>query len=217
MIKAIEISKINRGTNIREENDGEIMELVNSIRTNGLLNPITVVRKGEKFSVVAGHRRFLAMQLLREPFVDCNILDHVPDKKELLCIQLQENCCRKDMSAWELVDLFEQLRKEGMSQEKIGVMCGKSQSWVSVQYSAAKALEKHGNVTKETKKWSVARVRKEYGSLTSETYESHRKQQTVVCYRTGTNSNSYKVIIRNLAAQKEFEAYMKEFQKKWPN
>lgn len=213
MIKAIETTRLLRGTNIREEHDKELMELVESIRQNGLLNPITVVRKGDKYVVVAGHRRFLAMQLLREPFVDCNILDHTPDKKELLCIQLQENCCRKNMSAWELVDLFESLRKEGMNQREIAAMCGKSQCWVSIQYAAERTLTENGNVTKETKKWSATKIEKEYGGFVR--VERPNTRQAVVCFQLRPGSSKYNLVIRDAEARKEFNAWMKEFKKKW--
>lgn len=215
MIRAIETSRILRGTNIREENDGQIMELVSSIRKNGLLNPITVRKKGDKYRVIAGHRRFLAMQLLKEPFIDCNVLEYEPTEKEILCIQLQENCCRKNMSAWEYVDLFNRMKTQGMTQHELALMCGKSEAWVTNQYQAVYTLEKNNAVTEQTKKMSCAAVRKEFHGFAVRTAKGRKEQG--VTFHVNKATHTYTVTISNVKARPEFEKFMKEFVKKWQN
>lgn len=215
MIRAIETNKIVRGTNIREENDGEIMELVDSIRSQGLLNPITVRKKGDKYRVIAGHRRFLAMQILHEPWIECNVLEYEPTEKEILCIQLQENCCRKNMSAWEYVDLFEKLKAQGMTNREIAFMCGRSESWVTNQIQAVFTLEKNKAVNKETKKMSAGDVRRKFCGFVTRTQKGRKNQGVTFSYNKGTHI--YTVTISNPKARLEFEKFMKEFKEKWQN
>ena len=215
MIRNIETNKIVSGTNIREENDNEIMELADSIRRRGLLNPITVRKKGDKYRVIAGHRRFLAMQVLHEPWIECNVLEYEPTEKEILCIQLQENCCRKDMSAWEYVDIFEKLKAQGMTNKEIAFMCGRSEAWVTNQFQAAYTLEKNNAVTEQTKKMSCAAVRKEFHGFAVRTTKGRKERG--VTFHVNEATLTYTVTVSNEKARPEFEKFMKEFVKKWQN
>jgi ParB/RepB/Spo0J family partition protein len=213
MIKTLELNRLDRGTNIREENDREIMELADSIRQNGLINPLTVVKTGNRYKVVAGHRRFKALQFLNEPWVECNVLDYEPSETELLTIQLQENVCRKNMSAWELVDLFDKMQRKGMTREQIAKICGKTVSWISLQYSAEKCLERHGDINEATKRLTFSQIKRKYGH-TGKTVCAKKPLKTVSYY---LDVNTYYVRIRNKDAKAEFEKYMKEFVEKWQN
>jgi ParB/RepB/Spo0J family partition protein len=213
MTKQIQIEKLVRGTNIREEEDTEVMELAESIRTNGLLNPLTVVRRGSKYAVVAGHRRFLALQILQEPWVECNVLEYEPTEKDILCIQLQENCCRKNMSAWEFVDLFKRLEKQGMTQYQIAQMCGKSQPWVNMQYAAAATLERCGEVNADTKKLTAARIRNIYGKVRV----TDDRTRTEVPHGVHIQKKGSLFSIRCISkeAEKELVAFLEGFRKKY--
>lgn len=215
MLRIIEINKLYRVKNIRAENDEEIMELVASIKRNGLLNPVTVKRKGDKYRVIAGHRRFLAMQILKEPFIECNVLEYEPTEKEVLCMQLQENCCRKDMSAWEYVNLFDSLKRQGLTNRDIAHLSGKSESWVTNQYQAVHTLEEKGAVNSETKKLSSGAIRKEFKGFVTRTNTGRKKQDVTCCFNPATYT--YSVTISNKKARPEFERFIKEFMKKWQN
>ena len=211
MTRQIELTKLSRGTNIREENDNEIMELIQSIRQNGLLNPLTVIRKGMMYEVVAGHRRLKALQILNEPFVECNVLDYVPSEKELLCIQLQENCCRKNMSAWEYADLFEKLQAKGMTYKSIASLCGKTESWVSMQVSAAKTIEVHGELNAVTKKMSVHDVKKKFGSISMRA-RNKMHGDAVIVNKTG---NLFLVRVNDKDADMELMSFLKGLKEKY--
>ena len=211
MTKQIPIQLIRRGTNIREEEDMEIMELAESIKQNGLLNPITVIRKEHHYEVAAGHRRFLALKILQEPWVECNVLDYQPSEKELLCIQLQENCCRKNMSAWEYADLFKKLLAKGMKGKDIARLCGKSEAWVSLQFMADRCLEKNGDLTEESKKMTVAEVRKKYGSIAGK-HKPYRAKQAVVITH---NSNVYSIRVNTKEAELALQELLKTFTEKY--
>lgn len=141
-MKMIETEKIRSGKNVRNEHDDSIQELMENIEQYGLLNPILVAKSehGLGYECIAGHRRLEAVRRLGEPFIECNIID-LPGIRDRIGIQVSENVQRKAMSALELVDIFNQLKKEGLSQQKIAQLFKKSQSWVSTQYCAAKYIE----------------------------------------------------------------------------
>lgn len=142
MFKIIEVEKIKSGKNIRNERDTSIQELADSIERNGLINPIMVkpISSG-KYEVIAGHRRFEAVKRLGLPHIECNVTDETSEK-DLMLAQIAENVQRKDMSALELVECFDEMKKRyGIKQNQIARLFNKSDVWVTNQYQAAKLLE----------------------------------------------------------------------------
>lgn len=142
MLKELEVEKIVSGKNVRNEHDEEIIELMQSIEKQGLLNPI-LVQKNDcgKYEVIAGHRRFEAVKRLRLPFIECNIVEDMSDR-DILAAQIAENVQRKDMSAFELVDTFEEMKKRfNLNSRQLAKMFGKSESWVCNQYQAVRIID----------------------------------------------------------------------------
>ena len=162
MLKVLEVSQIEQGKNIRNERDSEILELAESIDRQGLLNPITVqMGKHGRYVVIAGHRRFEAVKRLGLPHIECNILDDL-NEKEIILAQIAENCQRKQMSAYELVDTFEDLKERfKMNQTAIAKQFGKSETWVSNQYQAVRLLaSQYGEkVPKSEKKKTAGQIK----------------------------------------------------------
>ena len=61
--------------NVRKTSINEISELANSIDINGLINPITVRKdNNDKYEIIAGQRRYLAMKELNKHTIPCNII-----------------------------------------------------------------------------------------------------------------------------------------------
>ena len=162
MLKLLQVSEIVQGKNIRSEKDSEIFELAESIERQGLINPITVQKRDDgKYEVIAGHRRFEAIKRLGYPHVECNILDDL-NEKEIILAQIAENCQRKQMSASELVDTFEDLKERfRMNQAAIAKQFGKSDTWVSNQYQAVRLLaSQYGEkVPKAEKKKTAGQIK----------------------------------------------------------
>ncbi len=110
--------------------DEEISQLAESIKNNGLLEPILVRKKGEYYEIIAGERRFRAIQKLGLPYIEVKILN-ISDAK--LCeISLVENLQRKDLNPIErangyrkLIDLFQ------YSQEQIAKIFNVSPAVIS--------------------------------------------------------------------------------------
>ena len=66
-IEKIKLDKIDSFENhpFQVNNDESLKELANSIKTNGLLNPLTVRKKDDgRYELISGHRRKMAMELV---------------------------------------------------------------------------------------------------------------------------------------------------------
>lgn len=116
--------------NIRESMDeAALKELARDIEVRGLLQPIVVTpAKGNKYQVVAGHRRAAAVRLTTASAVPAVVTKlSAADAK---AAQLAENIQREDLSLLEEGRALLALRNEGMSLSKLGELVNKSRSWV---------------------------------------------------------------------------------------
>jgi ParB family chromosome partitioning protein len=105
-------------------------ELSNSIRHYGILNPLSVRLRGNRYELVAGERRLRAAKLAGLREVPCILLDVSMEDASL--IALVENLQRKDLDFIEEANGINQLiRMFGMSQEEAARRIGKSQSAVA--------------------------------------------------------------------------------------
>lgn len=187
--KILPISQIDYDRNIRTERDEDIVELAKSIEKNGIITPLTVKPKNGRYEVVCGHRRWRAAKLVEDDMlVPCLIIESV-SAEELEVMQIEENLQRKGMSAWELVQIFDNWKRRGKTQAQIAAMLGKTQGWVSSQYSVAAQIEKAyeaGDITRdayEAKKHTVKAWHKEYRRKVEETKKTLvARNGYTVCY-----------------------------------
>ena len=94
--------------NVRKTNINEITELSNSIDINGLINPITVRKDDDdKYEIIAGQRRYLAMKELNKHTIPCNIIVANDEKAEEL--SLIENLQKNNLSNCDKVKSFSKL------------------------------------------------------------------------------------------------------------
>ena len=91
----------------RTFDEAKLQELAESIRTNGLIQPITVRPNSEGFEIVAGARRFRAAQLAELFSVPTRIVD-INDAQTLEW-QLVENSQRVDVHPYEEAQGFQRL------------------------------------------------------------------------------------------------------------
>lgn len=110
--------------------DARLEELAQSIRANGVIQPIVVRKAGEQYEIVAGERRWRASQragLLKVPVA----VRDVPDDK-LLEVALIENIQRENLSPIEEAQAYRRLTDElQMSQEAIATQVGKDRATVA--------------------------------------------------------------------------------------
>ena len=110
--------------------DSALEELSRSIRSYGILNPLTVRCCGRKYELVAGERRLRAAKLAGLREVPCILLDVNMEDAGLLA--LVENLQRRDLDfIEEAMGLSRLIRMFGMSQEEAARRIGKSQSAVA--------------------------------------------------------------------------------------
>lgn len=110
--------------------DEKLMELANSIRENGLLQPITVREKGRKYEIIAGERRFRALSLLGETMVPVIVIEK--SDVESAKLALIENLQREDLSAIEIAKSYQEIiQLTGMTQTELANKLGVSQSGIA--------------------------------------------------------------------------------------
>jgi len=85
--------------NVRE-NIGDIRSLADSIKREGLLQPLTVRPYGTKYEIVAGRRRYEACKLIGMKLIPCNVAEDMDDRQAVLT-SLKENMQRGDFTAAE--------------------------------------------------------------------------------------------------------------------
>jgi len=113
--------------------DSRIDELAQSIKANGVIQPILVRPKGGSYQIIAGERRWHAAQragLLKVPVT----VREVPEGQDLKLLEwaLIENIQREDLNVIEEAQAYKRLSDEfGLTQEDIASAVGKDRSSVA--------------------------------------------------------------------------------------
>lgn len=110
--------------------EGSILRLADSIRQYGILQPLTVRKKGDRYELVAGERRLRGARLCGLSTVPCVLLH--TDERTASCLAVVENILREDLNMFEeaeaicrLVELY------GLTQEEVAERLSCSQSAVA--------------------------------------------------------------------------------------
>jgi len=107
-----------------------LSELAQSIRTNGIIQPLIVRRRGDRYELVAGERRLRAAKLAGLERVPAVIQDLADEK--LLELSLVENIQREDLNPIELAQAFDRMARElKLSHEQIGQRTGKDRTTIT--------------------------------------------------------------------------------------
>ena len=133
-INTIKISLIDpKSDQPRKYFDKEALEeLSESIKENGLLQPILVREYGEggRYQIIAGERRFRASRLAGLTEIPAIVLDR--DDRAVAQIALIENIQREDLNPLEEALAYKSLKEEyGMTQEELSEKLGKSRSAIA--------------------------------------------------------------------------------------
>ena len=106
-------------------------DLAQSIREQGIVQPIVVVARGDGFEIVAGERRWRAAALAGLQVVPISVREKASDRA-LLEASLVENLQREDLNALEAAEAYLRLKEEfELTQEKIAERVGKDRTSVS--------------------------------------------------------------------------------------
>jgi ParB family chromosome partitioning protein len=114
-------------------NPDELKELRESLKTSGLLQPITVrwaPKDGQQYELVAGERRLRAAMDLGWTTINAVVKDL--DDPQLLSLALIENLQRSDLNPIEEAEGYDQLIKEfGHTQQSVASMVGRDRSTIA--------------------------------------------------------------------------------------
>lgn len=134
-------------TRFTEEN---LEELAQSIRVNGIVQPIIVRRKGSGYQIVAGERRWRAAQRAGLQKVPAVVKD-VSDEK-LLELALIENIQRHDLNAIEEAKAYKNLIDTvGLTQEMVAERVGKNRTVVTTSLRLLKLPDEIQKLIEEDK------------------------------------------------------------------
>ncbi len=132
-INDIEISKIQPNPNQprREFDPQALQELADSIRTIGLVQPITLRDMGDgSYIIIAGERRWRASQMVGMRSIPAYV--RTVDDENMMEMALVENIQRENLNPMEIALAYQHLLEQyGMTQERLSERVGKSRSTVT--------------------------------------------------------------------------------------
>lgn len=130
-IRIVEIKSEEHAQRI-ETNEEKMSEIVASIQKDGLLQPLTVRKDEEGFTLVFGHRRLEACKRSGWTEVPCIVAQG--DDAKIAGITFAENFFRDDLTSFELaVAIAEEFKSERMTLDQLAVGFKRSVDWVRKQ------------------------------------------------------------------------------------
>ncbi len=110
--------------------DGQLQELVASIREKGILQPLVVRRKGNGYELIAGERRWRAAQ--KAGLREVPIIIKEVSESELLELSLIENIQRENLNPVEEGEAYKRLMDQfHLTQEEISKQVGKDRTTIT--------------------------------------------------------------------------------------
>jgi len=114
----------------RNFDDAQLKELADSIRSEGLLQPIVVRRHGDKFQLIAGERRWRACQLVGLKIIPARVVEASDQSSAVMA--MIENLQRADLNPIEeALGYASLLRDFSLTQEAIAERVGKARTTVA--------------------------------------------------------------------------------------
>lgn len=184
---------------------GDLTELAESIKANGVMQNLTVVQVDDGvYNVVIGNRRMEAAKLAGLAEVPCVISEM--DYKTQVATMLMENMQRQDLTVYEQAQGFQMMMDLGFTAKEIGEKTGFSEKTVKDRIKFTKFNQK--NFEKAVAQGATLLDMLEVSKLTS------KAAQNEVMKEAGTN-NFRQVLNRKLGEQKyeAGKAYLGEIAK----
>lgn len=115
----------------KQFDDAEIEGLAESIKTQGLLQPVVLRKKVDGYEIISGERRMRALKLLGNDKIPCLVKPKITDR-EMIEMALVENIQREDLNEIEQGLAFQRLMLEcDLSHDELAKRVGKSRSVVT--------------------------------------------------------------------------------------
>ena len=110
--------------------EDKISELAESIKANGIIQPIIVRKKGKSYEIVAGERRWRAAVKAELKEIPC-LVRKLSDEQNML-LAIIENMQREDLNPLEEAEGLNQMMSVfGMTQEEVSRSVGKSRPYIA--------------------------------------------------------------------------------------
>lgn len=137
IIRKIRLTEIQPSTEQpRTRFDDSITALAESIKTEGLLQPIVVTKEGTHYKIIAGERRFRAAQVIGLEEIECRILRK--NAKDTYRLAVIENLQRENLDAIDESRAFRKLKMDyGHTDGDLARIVGKSRNYVNEILSVA--------------------------------------------------------------------------------
>ncbi|MBD3369327.1 ParB/RepB/Spo0J family partition protein [Candidatus Fermentibacteria bacterium] len=114
----------------RSWSEEELGALAASLEREGMLQPVVVRRRGERYQLIAGERRLRAARKAEMKSVPAIVRE--ADERQLLALALVENMHRRDLGPLEKASALRRLSTEfGLKQEEVAEIVGMSRPAVS--------------------------------------------------------------------------------------
>ena len=120
--------------------DNKIVELAESIKEHGVIQPIIVKKNGDNWMIIAGERRWRASRVAGLKKIPAIVKDY--SERELMEVSLIENIQREDLNPIEEAEAYEKLIGEyNFTQEDLGKSVGKDRSTITNSLRLLKSSE----------------------------------------------------------------------------
>jgi ParB-like nuclease domain len=142
LVKKIPLSSIIILPDRQRTDLGDVLDLANSIRLHGQLQPIIVNEQDDKYILIAGERRYTAHTLLKSETIDA-VLQRDMTQDFMQIVEWEENFRRKQLDWKEECRTFlklHEMKGEDWSIEKTGDFFGVEQQPAYVRILVGKAL-----------------------------------------------------------------------------
>lgn len=132
------------------KNIGDVSELSESIKKNGIMQNLTVIpgywdeqgeHHEEEYTLLIGHRRYMAAKAAGLTEVPCRIVEDMDDKEQLSTM-LEENMQRADLTIWEQANGFQLMLDLGDTEDGLAEKTGFSKQTIRHRLNIAKLDEK---------------------------------------------------------------------------
>lgn len=159
----------------------ELFDLAENIKANGLINPITVRPVGDRYEVVAGHRRLSACKIAGKIKIACVVREL--DEKQTFEVMAAENLERADVDPLdEAIFITNYKEKTGKTDQEVSQSVKRSVAWVQSRLAIGEMPEYMQSYLKSGElKLGVALA------LSQIDDERTRKMWTEIAVRDGAN------------------------------
>lgn len=153
-IEEIELSKIrpNPYQPRKRFDDKALKELADSIKENGVFQPIIVRKSINGYEIIAGERRYRASGMAKKKTIPAIVRQF--DESQMMEVAVLENLQREDLTPLEEAQAYEMLQKNlGLTQEEVSRRMGKSRPYIANYLrllslpTKAKRLLQHGDLS----------------------------------------------------------------------